>query len=72
MTCSMEVTQVSEVTDAAHSSPTPPPFANVDIVARSGNGSCSRNVDSCTVCVNGGVTGENASVPVRIIQRIIT
>jgi hypothetical protein len=65
MTCSTEVTQVNEVTDAAHSSPTPPPFANVDNVARSGNGSCSRNVDSCTVCVNGGVIGENASVPVR-------
>jgi hypothetical protein len=50
MTCSAEVTQVNEVTDAAHSSPTPP-FVNVDNVARSGNGSCSRNVDSCTVCV---------------------
>jgi hypothetical protein len=41
------------------------PFANVDNVARSGNWSCNRNVESCTVCVNGGVIGENDSVPVR-------
>jgi hypothetical protein len=61
----MEVTQVREVTDAVHRSPTPPPIVNLDNVSIIGDVSCNCNLNSCTMCVNGGVICEDASVPVH-------
>lgn len=60
-----EVTRVREVVDVAQSSPTPPPFVNVASVSSIGDASCSCKLNSCIVCVNGGVICEDVSVPVR-------
>ncbi|PNF35692.1 hypothetical protein B7P43_G17395 [Cryptotermes secundus] len=62
MTCGTEVTQIREVTNAVHGSPTPPPTANM---ARIENVQCSCNSNSCSVCVNGVAVCESTIEPVR-------
>jgi hypothetical protein len=54
----------TEVTDAVHYSPTPPPRVNLGDVSKKGNISCNSNLNTCTMCVNGSVIGEDASEPV--------
>jgi hypothetical protein len=54
-TCGTEVTRLREVSDAVRGSPTPPPSADLGNMARVENVSCSCNLNSCTVCLNGGV-----------------
>jgi hypothetical protein len=65
MTCGTEVTQIREVTDAVHGSPAPQSSASLDNGARISNMSGNCNVNSCTVCVNGGEMSENATESVR-------
>jgi hypothetical protein len=65
VTCGTEVIRLREVSDAVRGSPTPPPSADLGNMARVENVSCSCNLNSCTVCVNGGVVCESVTDPVR-------